>query len=125
MTTIKAQKVLIFGALSYGASTINFSPSDAPIPGFFKLTNLDKDFFFPDGQITFIFYKVAPKVVQVGTVLKKITLTGEASFTGARLLPQSSWSKFGIPNVLTDQIAFIADEIIILSNKSQILSIES
>jgi len=125
MATIKVERILIFGSLSYGSSTVNTSPDNPPVSGFAKLVSQNKSFFFPKTDITFIYFKKAPRFTTVGTIWKKLTLFGEASFINARVIPSSAYSKFNIPDFLTNQIAFIADGRIILTSESQVLSIET
>src|SRR6056297_3535230 len=104
MTTVKAEKILVFGSLSYGNIELNTSPSNPPLSGFSELTWENNKIYYPQGSITYIILKTAPRFIDIGILWKKIVLFGEASFINPRILPESSYTKYGIPNFLTDQI---------------------
>lgn len=126
------EKVFLFGQFSYGVSQLLIGTDADEVVSESVLDDQAILIHNKDSQVirlTNISLAVLknrpPRFLNIPTTTwKRIFVLGESSFDDAQTINSVHWNDLGIPNVLPDQIAFVADERFYITAKRHILFLQ-
>lgn len=119
---MKIMGISIGWLTTFGISDLDINPIDAPINEFFKLISNGNINFFPKSEINAIHLRIAPRYFEIKERHNNILLNNETSYENVRVIKDPDRLK--IPNIFTNQFNFVADNIVIIMDESQILGLK-